>query len=103
MDNLTLKQGFKNLSLSDRRELLEELLLFQELEGSILEEVGDEIKNKRDKKPCPYCQSQKVYKRGKQQGVQMYKCRETSCNRWYSETTGTALYNIQLKINGSLI
>jgi transposase-like protein len=27
----------------------------------------------------------------------MYKCRASECNRWFSETTGTALYNNQLK------
>jgi transposase-like protein len=97
MDNLSLKQEFEKLNLRARRELLEEILMLQELDGLVLQEAGDEIKKQRDKKPCPHCKSEKVYKRGKQKGVQMYKCRETKCNLWFSETTGTALYNIQLK------
>ena len=39
--------------------------------------------------------SEKVLKRGKQKGVQMYQCK--SCVKWYSETTGTALWDIKLK------
>jgi len=97
MDSFRLKQEFEKLNLTDRRELLEELLILQELEGLVLQEASDEIKKQRDKKPCPYCKSKKVYRRGKQKNVQMYKCREPECSLWFSETTGTALYNIQLK------
>lgn len=97
MDKLSLKQEFNQLTLTDRRELLEELLRLQELEGLVFQEAENELKKQRDKKPCPHCGSKKVYKRGKQKGVQMYKCRESECSLWFSETTGTALYNIQLK------
>ena len=90
-------QEFEKLILSNRRELLKELLLLQELEGLILQKAVEELKKERGRKIYPHSKSEKVYKRGKQKGVQMYKCREIDCNRWFSETTGTALYNIQLK------
>lgn len=75
--------------------LLEELLMEQELQGKVIQEAGLEILKDRDKKPCPHCASTKVYKRGKQKGVQMYRCND--CSKWYSETTGTALYGIKIK------
>lgn len=97
MNKQEIKGLFGGLGLVDQRELLEELLRDQELSGQILEDAGMEVKAKRKKKPCPYCSSTKVYKRGKQNSVQMYRCREEECLRWYSETTGTALYEIKLK------
>ena len=60
-----------------------------------MQEAKEDVIKKREKKPCPHCSSTKVYKRGKQKGVQMYKC--NSCNKWYSETTGTPLYAIKIK------
>jgi transposase-like protein len=90
-----VKSIFNKLSLSSQNSLLSELLLDQELQGKVLSEASDDITQKRKKKPCPHCSSDKVYKRGKQKGVQMYRC--NSCNKWYSETTGTALYDIKLK------
>lgn len=90
-----VKEKFLNLSISQQNTLLNELLLVHELQGKILKEANQEVVQKRNKKPCPYCSSTKVYKRGKQKGVQMYKCND--CNKWYSETTGTALYDIKLK------
>ena len=90
-----VKKIFHQMSVSGQNALLNELLLEQELQGKILNEANQEVVQKRKKKPCPYCSSTKVYKRGKQNGVQMYKCND--CNKWYSETTGTALYDIKLK------
>jgi len=90
-----IKVLFKALSSVDQNGLLSDLLMYQELEGKILQEATEEVVIKRDKKPCPHCSSQKVYKRGKQKGVQMYRCND--CNKWYSETTGTPLYDIKLK------
>jgi transposase-like protein len=97
MNRDEIKGLFGGLVLEDQRELLEELLREQELSGQILQDAEIEVSLKREKKPCPYCSSAKVYKRGKQNGVQMYRCREEECLRWYSETTGTALYEIKLK------
>ena len=60
-----------------------------------MQEAEQYVIAKRNKKPCPHCSSTKVYKRGKQKGVQMYRC--NTCEKWYSETTGTPLYDIKLK------
>ena len=90
-----IKSLFEKLPLSSQRELLEQLLLEQELKGKVLQEAEQEVVKKRNKKPCPHCSSSKVYKRGKQNGVQMYRC--NTCEKWYSETTGTPLYDIKLK------
>lgn len=90
-----IKALFNELPLSVQSELLGDLLLDQELQGKVLQEATQDIVDKRHKKPCPHCSSIKVYKRGKQKGVQMYKCND--CTKWYSETTGTPLYDIKLK------
>jgi len=90
-----IKALLEELPLESQRELLENLLLEQELQGKVLQEASQEVVAKRNKKPCPHCSSTKVYKRGKQKGVQMYRC--NNCEKWYSETTGTPLYDIKLK------
>ncbi len=90
-----IKMMFGQLPLTSQRELLDELLQDQELQGKILKEAQEEVFDKRKKKPCPHCSSTNVYKRGKQKGVQMYHCND--CKKWYSETTGTPLYDIKLK------
>jgi transposase-like protein len=90
-----IKQLFTELPIICQTELLDELLQTQELKGSILQIAQKEVSEKRKNKPCPHCTSKKVYKRGKQNGVQMYQCNE--CKKWYSETTGTPLYDIKLK------
>ena len=90
-----IKQLFSELPNNSQTELLDELLQTQELQGTILAIAQEEVSEKRKNKPCPHCASKKVYKRGKQNGVQMYQCNE--CKKWYSETTGTPLYDIKLK------
>ena len=90
-----VKNLFEQLSLQAQRELLEDLLMEQELQEKVLQEASQEVLNRRNKKPCPHCASIKVYRRGKQNGVQMYRCND--CSKWYSETTGTPLYDIKLK------
>lgn len=90
-----IKALFAQLPSSTQRELLDDLLQDHELQGKILQEATEEVSSKRKKKPCPHCTSAKVYKRGKQNGVQMYQCNE--CKKWYSETTGTPIYDIKLK------
>ena len=90
-----IKHLFNELPLSVQNNLLGELLMERELQGKILQEAQEDISGKRKHKDCPHCSSSKVYKRGKQRGVQMYKCND--CNKWYSETSGTPLYDIKLK------
>ena len=90
-----IKVLFQRLPVDIRNELLEGLLMGQGLQGKVLQEAGHLVVKKRNKKPCPHCCSTTVYRRGKQKGVQMYRC--NSCGKWYSETTGTPLYDIKLK------
>jgi len=90
-----IKALFNELPLGVQNELLGDLLMEQELQGKVLQEAGQLVVNKRHKKPCPHCSSTRVYKRGNKKGVQMYKCND--CSKWYSETTGTPLYDIKLK------
>ena len=90
-----IKDLFAQLPIDSQTQLLDELLQEQELQGKVLIAAQEEISGKRKKKPCPHCSSENVYKRGKQKGVQMYQCKD--CKRWYSETTGTPLYDIKLK------
>ena len=90
-----IKAMFSELSSSTQSELLNTLLQEHELRGKILQDASEEVTSKRKNKPCPHCTSVKVHKRGKKRGVQMYQCNE--CKKWYSETTGTPLYDIKLK------
>lgn len=86
---------FGQLPTDVQTHLLDELLQEHELQGKVLNNAQLDISARRKKKPCPHCQSGDVYKRGKQKGVQMYSCKD--CGKWYSETTGTPLYDIKLK------
>ena len=61
-----IKALFEELPIQAQRELLENLLMEQELQGKVLQEATQEVITKRDKKPCPHCSSVKVYRRGKQ-------------------------------------
>jgi transposase-like protein len=86
---------FQELSGPEQERLLDELLKDYELRGQVLDNATQEQGNSNKRKPCPHCASEKTYKRGKQSGMQMYQCRE--CSKWYSETTGTPLWDIKLK------
>lgn len=90
-----IKALFEQLPLGSQSALLDELLQSHELQGKVLLDAGQEVSQRRKNKPCPHCSSIEVYKRGKQRGVQMYSCK--ACKKWYSETTGTPLYDIKLK------
>lgn len=90
-----IKDLFKELPSSIQSSLLDELLQSHELQGKVLSEAQSAVSQGRKKKPCPHCKSSDVYKRGKQRGVQMYSCKV--CTKWFSETTGTPLYDIKLK------
>lgn len=86
---------FQSLSGRDQEVLLGDLLKDYETRGQVLENARQELSVKKVKKPCPHCHSERVYKRGKQNTVQMYQCRD--CTKWYSETTGTPLWDIKRK------
>ena len=93
--SIEIKELFSQLPEGAQEELLEELLQDQELQGKVLVSAGQEVSSKRKKKPCPHCRSTNIYRRGQQKGVSMYSCKD--CSKWYSETTGTPLYEIKLK------
>lgn len=90
-----IKSIFSQLTTEEQTKLLDDLLQEQELKGTIITEAEKAVSERRRKKPCPQCKSENVYKRGRQSGVQMYQCKD--CKKWYSETTGTPLYDIKLK------
>jgi len=92
---IEIKTLFRELSAQSQSNLLDELLVEHELSGKVLSEAFEAVGATRKKKPCPHCRAEDVYKRGKQNGVQMYSCKD--CGKWYSETTGTPLYDIKLK------
>ena len=91
-----IKELFVGLPTYAQESVLDDLLQEYEVKGKVLDLAQEEIAAGRNRKPCPYCQSDKVLKRGLQKGVQMYQCK--SCVKWYSETTGTLLWDIKLKI-----
>ena len=90
-----IKILFEALPVFSQQVLLDDLLQDFEAQGKVLDLAYQEIATERKIKPCPYCKSENVLKRGKQNEVQMYQCK--SCVKWYSETTGTALWDIKLK------
>ena len=90
-----IKTLYNSLPSVHKVEIVNELLAAHELEGVILKEATTAVKKKRNKKPCPYCHSTNVYRRGFQNGSQAYKCND--CSKHYRETTGTPLYRIQIK------
>jgi len=90
-----IRELFQELSDTAQEQLLDDLLKDFELKGQVLENVKQERSQNKITKPCPHCSSSKVHKRGKQKGVQMYRCVE--CGKWYSETTGTPLWDIKRK------
>lgn len=83
---------FKLLPVNEQSIILNSLRVEFEGKGKLLELVQSEVSTKKD---CPHCGCLKVHKRGKQSGVQMYKC--VDCTKWFSSTTGTPLWDIKKK------
>ena len=83
---------FRALSSVEQSKVLQNLRVEFEGKGKLLELVQSE---NITKKSCPHCGTSQVHKRGKQNGVQMYKCVE--CSKWFSSTTGTPLWDIKKK------
>lgn len=83
---------FKSLSAVAQSEILQSLRVEFEGKGKLLDVARSE---NMTKKACPRCGNSRVHKRGKQSGVQMYKC--VGCTKWFSSTTGTPLWDIKRK------
>lgn len=90
-----IKVLFDGLPVFEQQCILDDLLQDFEIQGKVLDMAYEDLLTERKHKSCPYCKSVKTLKRGKQKGVQMYQCK--SCVKWYSETTGTPLWDIKLK------
>lgn len=90
-----LIEQFRQMGSAERQSVLSQLLLMNEGTTPVLKEVQKEIGESSHRKECPHCNSSNIYKRGKQKGVQMYQCKD--CSKWYSETTGTPLWDIKKK------
>ena len=88
-----IRARFLELSGSEQEQILATLTLDFENGGQIIENAQKELSEKKYRKPCPHCCATKTHKMGFQGGVQMYKCLE--CKKWYSETTGTPLWDIK--------
>lgn len=88
-------EQFRRLDGNDQEKLLIQLQQEFESKSQILDNVRQMIEDINLPRQCPKCRSKSTMKRGKQKGVQMYQCKE--CNKWFSETTGTSLYNIKKK------
>ena len=87
--------SIKALSELERESLLNELLSYREADKKIHLNVQKEISARGIKKPCPYCKSTRVYRKGKQYGIQNYQCQE--CKRCYGEHYGTPIWDIKKK------
>ncbi len=94
--NKEIKVLFHQLSANDPSQEMEGLLQTLELQDTILTNSQVSINSTRMKKTHPFCKSKKVYRRGKQNGVQTYHCNDF--NMLHSETIGTSLHDINLKL-----
>ena len=81
--------------LSEQELILNKLMQAHELQMPVIEAAKQEALLLQDRKPCPHCHSKNIYKRGIQNGIKIYTCKD--CKKWYSQTTGTPLWDIKLK------
>ena len=91
----TLLETFKSLDLEQQESLLNTFLQEHELQMPIIEKAKAEALLVEERKPCPNCHSTNIYKRGSQRDIKMYSCKD--CKKWYSQSTGTPLWDIKLK------
>jgi transposase-like protein len=100
MENQTeLLELFNSLNLDEQESILNKLMQEHELQMPVIEKAKSEALFLEDRKPCPHCQSKNIYKRGIQNKIKMYSCKD--CKKWYSQSTGTPLWDIKLKTKWS--
>jgi len=75
-----------------QEELIDLLQIEFERKGAILDNVRSELREATNCPTCVYCSDSRVSRRGKRKGIQQFSC--GSCNRWFSENTGTVLQGI---------
>jgi len=86
---------FKQLDPQSQERILQSLRIEFEGKGKMLDVVKSELASQPTKKSCPHCKCERVHKRGMQKGVQMFRC--VGCEKWFSSTTGTPLWDIKKK------
>lgn len=94
-DQTDILSLFSSLNLVEQERILTLLMQTHEQHSPILSSAKEAVLEIEPRKSCPHCQSTNIYKRGKQNAVQMFSCKV--CKKWYSETTGTPLWDIKLK------
>jgi transposase-like protein len=88
-------ESIKQLGDDEIRQIANNLLSYLDSDKKHHVKVQVELSSRGIKKPCPYCSSANVYRKGKQKGIQNYICND--CNRCYSEHYGTPLWDIKKK------
>lgn len=84
---------FSQLSTKEKRLVLPKLVFMATTGLSITQQIKEECNQMRLHTHCPYCKSDKIYKRGSKQGNPQYQCRV--CLKWFSNSTGTPLYGLK--------
>jgi transposase-like protein len=87
--------SFKALSIREQETLLQSLIQIHELRTPVIESAKESVHLIESRKPCPHCHSTNIYKRGIQNDLRMYSCKD--CKRWYNQATGTPLWDIKSK------
>lgn len=87
--------AFKNLNLVEQELVISKLIQEHELKMPLIEKANLEVLQLEERKACPHCQSKNICKRGIQNNNRMYSCKD--CKKWYSQNTGTPLWDIKLK------
>jgi len=90
-----LLEEFRSLDGKAQEAILSQLQHEFERGSQIFENSKKELSEIKSHKPCPHCKSENVWKRGTQNSVQMFKCKD--CLKWYNENTGSPMYNIKKK------
>jgi len=90
-----LLEVFRSLDGATQESVLIQLQQEFESHSQVFENTQKELSDQISHKPCPHCKSTNVWKRGIQNAVQMYKCKD--CLKWYNSNTGTSMYNIKKK------
>ncbi|HLP73551.1 MAG TPA: IS1595 family transposase [Bacteroidales bacterium] len=86
-----LKSVIAKLSVDERKKLISDIQLEHFKRGSYLDEILKQQES--DIQPsCPRCKGTNIWSRGSYKGVKRLKC--TDCNKYFSSTSGTAIYNI---------
>ncbi len=86
-----LKSAIAKLPMNERIKLISEIQLEHFQKGSYLDEILK--KQESDILPsCPRCKSTNIWSKGSYKGVKRLKCND--CNKYFSSTSGTALYYI---------